>query len=216
MPDLDLIAADGPLRAFELLHDTPLLLNLGEPGEFDITPGADRVQLIDASYEGEWELPVIGLVSAPTAVLIRPDGYVAWVERTPRLGYLTRWPPGSGRLPKRVEHLARRSLAALDPAVEIAPTVRRGVLAREQRVTLTPLEEAQKSVYWPGAKPRIRAVDPGVVDPRVEVGDPVVGVVDVCDAASERIEGRVDGRGSRDGMRLRGRNRPLRVRRCRS
>ena len=80
MPDLDLVTADGPLRVFELLHDArPVLLNLGEPGSFDITPWADRVQLIDASYEGEWELPVLGAVAAPTAVLIRPDGYVAWV-----------------------------------------------------------------------------------------------------------------------------------------
>ena len=87
MPDLDLIAADGPLRAFELLHDArPLLLNLGERGEVDITPWADRVQLIDASYEGEWELPVIGLVSAPTTVLIRPDGYVAWVGENTQVG----------------------------------------------------------------------------------------------------------------------------------
>ena len=87
MPDLDLITADGPLRVFELLHDAkPLLLNLGQPGGFDITPWADRVQLIDASYEGEWELPVLGVVSAPTAVLIRPDGYVAWVGDGTELG----------------------------------------------------------------------------------------------------------------------------------
>ncbi|HEX3734535.1 MAG TPA: FAD-dependent monooxygenase [Solirubrobacterales bacterium] len=80
MPDLDLVTADGPLRVFELLHGAkPVLLNLGEPGGFEIAPWADRVQLIDASYEGEWELPVLGAVSAPTAVLIRPDGYVAWV-----------------------------------------------------------------------------------------------------------------------------------------
>jgi 2-polyprenyl-6-methoxyphenol hydroxylase-like FAD-dependent oxidoreductase len=80
MPDLDLVTADGPLRVFELLHDArPVLLNLGEPGGFDITPWADRVQLIDAEYVGEWELPVLGAVTAPTAVLIRPDGYVAWV-----------------------------------------------------------------------------------------------------------------------------------------
>jgi hypothetical protein len=80
MPDLDLVTADGPLRVFELLHDArPLLLNLGQPGGFDITPRADRVQLIDASYEGKWELPVLGVVSAPSAVLIRPDGHVAWV-----------------------------------------------------------------------------------------------------------------------------------------
>ena len=80
MPDLDLVTADGALRVFELLHDAkPVLLNLGEPGSFDITPWADRVQLIDAQYAGPWELPVLGAVTAPTAVLIRPDGYVAWV-----------------------------------------------------------------------------------------------------------------------------------------
>ncbi len=80
MPDLDLITANGSLRVFTLLHDArPVLLNLGEPDGFDITPWADRVQLIDAEYIGTWELPVIGVVTAPTAVLIRPDGYVAWV-----------------------------------------------------------------------------------------------------------------------------------------
>ena len=84
MPDLDLITAKGPLRVFELLHDAkPLLLNLGQPGDLDITPWADRVQRVDASYQGGWELPVLGAVSIPTAVLSRPDGYVAWVgDRT--------------------------------------------------------------------------------------------------------------------------------------
>ncbi len=80
MPDLDLDTAEGPLRVFELLHRAkPTLLNLGEPGGLDLGPWADRVQLVDATYEGEWELPVLGTVSAPTGVLIRPDGYVAWV-----------------------------------------------------------------------------------------------------------------------------------------
>jgi hypothetical protein len=80
MPDLDLVTADGPLRVFTLLHDAkPVLLNLSQPGGFDVTPWANRVQLIDAEYVGLWELPVLGAVSAPTAVLIRPDGYVAWV-----------------------------------------------------------------------------------------------------------------------------------------
>ena len=80
MPDLDLVTADGPLRLFTLLHDArPVLLNLGEPGGFDITPWADRVQPIDAAYAGLWELPVLGPVTAPAAALIRPDGYVAWV-----------------------------------------------------------------------------------------------------------------------------------------
>jgi 2-polyprenyl-6-methoxyphenol hydroxylase-like FAD-dependent oxidoreductase len=80
MPDLDLVTANGPLRVFTLLHDArPVLLNFGEPGGFDITPWVDRVQMIDAKYVGPWELPALGAVAAPTAVLIRPDGYVAWV-----------------------------------------------------------------------------------------------------------------------------------------
>ena len=83
MPALELVTANGPLRVFTLLHHArPVLLNLGEPGGFDITPWA-RVQLVDARYVGTWELPALGPVSAPTAVLIRPDGYVAWVgDRT--------------------------------------------------------------------------------------------------------------------------------------
>jgi 2-polyprenyl-6-methoxyphenol hydroxylase-like FAD-dependent oxidoreductase len=95
MPDLDLETADGPLRVFELLHDArPALLNLAEAGGFDISPWADRVQLIDAEYAGAWELPVLGSVSAPAAVLIRPDGYVAWVGEGNQLGLtyaLTTW-----------------------------------------------------------------------------------------------------------------------------
>jgi hypothetical protein len=76
MPDLDL---DGG-RVYELLHDArPLLLDLGEPGGLDIAPWADRVRRVEARYDGDWELPVIGTVSAPSAVLVRPDGHVAWV-----------------------------------------------------------------------------------------------------------------------------------------
>jgi 3-(3-hydroxy-phenyl)propionate hydroxylase len=102
MPDLDLITANGPLRAFTLLHNVrPVVLNLGEPEGFDITPWADRVQLINAKYSGTWELPAIGAVTAPTAVLVRPDGYVAWVGDPTQKGLaeaLTTWfgsPPGA-------------------------------------------------------------------------------------------------------------------------
>jgi len=95
MPDLDIVTANGPLRVYALLHNArPVLLNLGEPGGFDITPWADRVQSIDAKYKGKWELPAIGAVSAPTAVLIRPDGYVAWVGDQTQAGLvdaLTTW-----------------------------------------------------------------------------------------------------------------------------
>jgi 2-polyprenyl-6-methoxyphenol hydroxylase-like FAD-dependent oxidoreductase len=95
MPDLDVITSSGALRVYELLHDArPLLLNLGAPGSVDIAGWADRVRLTDASHQGEWELPVIGVVTAPTAVLVRPDGYVGWVGSGAQQGLaeaLTTW-----------------------------------------------------------------------------------------------------------------------------
>ena len=103
MPDLDLVTGNGALRVFTLLHDArPVLLNLGGPGGLDITPWSDRVRSIDAEHVGRWELPVLGAVTAPTAVVIRPDGYVAWVGDRTRLGLadaLTTWfGPPSARL----------------------------------------------------------------------------------------------------------------------
>jgi 3-(3-hydroxy-phenyl)propionate hydroxylase len=85
MPNLDLTTPDGPLRIYALLQNArPLLLNFGAPGSLDIAPWSARVRLVDASYDGAWELPALGVVSAPAAALIRPDGYVAWVgEGTP-------------------------------------------------------------------------------------------------------------------------------------
>jgi 2-polyprenyl-6-methoxyphenol hydroxylase-like FAD-dependent oxidoreductase len=80
MPDLDLVTAEGPVRVFELLHAArPVLLNLGAPGDLDIKGWAGRVRLIDATHDSAWVLPVVGVIPSPAAVLIRPDGYVAWV-----------------------------------------------------------------------------------------------------------------------------------------
>ncbi len=90
IPDLDIDTADGPTRVFALLHDArPVLLNVaapldgrdGEPAAADLSAWADRVQMVDATYNGRWELPVVGDVEPPAAVLIRPDGYVAWAGR---------------------------------------------------------------------------------------------------------------------------------------
>jgi 2-polyprenyl-6-methoxyphenol hydroxylase-like FAD-dependent oxidoreductase len=95
MPDLDLVIAGETVRVFTLLHDAnAVLLNFGDSLGFDITPWTDRVQSIDATYAGEWELPVLGEVAAPAAVLVRPDGYVAWVGDRTEAGLrdaLTTW-----------------------------------------------------------------------------------------------------------------------------
>ncbi|TXD33823.1 hypothetical protein FRC96_15250 [Lujinxingia vulgaris] len=95
IPDLDIATAEGTRRVSSWMHDgRPLLLNLGGPGAFNVAPRAPRVRQVDGSYEGTWELPVLGQVEAPEAVLIRPDGYVAWVGslEDPGLGdVLTRW-----------------------------------------------------------------------------------------------------------------------------
>ena len=95
MPDLDLVTSSGPLRVYTLLHEArPVLVNFGEPGGVAIGAWADRVKSLDAEYDGTWELPVIGTVPAPTAVLIRPDGYVAWVRDVSQLrlaDVLTKW-----------------------------------------------------------------------------------------------------------------------------
>jgi 3-(3-hydroxy-phenyl)propionate hydroxylase len=87
IPDLDLVGADGPLRLFNLLHDVrPVLLNLGEPCDIDVTAWADRLRVVGARYAGEWRLPALGVVAAPRSLLIRPDGYVAWVGEGSGLG----------------------------------------------------------------------------------------------------------------------------------
>jgi 3-(3-hydroxy-phenyl)propionate hydroxylase len=95
MPDLEVTTPDGLRRVFTLLHKArPLFLNLGKPLAADLTPWADRVQLVEATYDGPWELPVIGTVAAPTAVLVRPDGYVAWAGERSDAGLtdaLTTW-----------------------------------------------------------------------------------------------------------------------------
>ncbi|MEO6015488.1 MAG: FAD-dependent monooxygenase, partial [Devosia sp.] len=95
MPDLDLTNASGAVRVYDLLHSArPVLLNLAAPGSVNIAPWANRVQLVDATATGPWLLPVIGLVSTPSAVLIRPDGYVAWVGEGTDAGLveaLTAW-----------------------------------------------------------------------------------------------------------------------------
>lgn len=80
VPDLEVVTARGPQRIFSLLHAArPVLLRLGEPGEPTLAGWSDRVLGVDAQYTGSWTLPLIGEVTAPVSVLIRPDGYVAWV-----------------------------------------------------------------------------------------------------------------------------------------
>jgi 2-polyprenyl-6-methoxyphenol hydroxylase-like FAD-dependent oxidoreductase len=95
MPDVDLVTGQGGTRVFTLLHRArPVLLNLDEPGALEIPRWADRVDVVDADYVGAWELPVLGAVTPPAAVLVRPDGYVAWAHDRTHEGLhdaLNRW-----------------------------------------------------------------------------------------------------------------------------
>lgn len=95
MPDLDLETTAGPTRVFELLHrGEPVLLNFAEPGRIDVGPWSDRMRALDVRSSGAWELPVLGEVPPPSAVLVRPDGHVAWVDEgagEPLAAALTRW-----------------------------------------------------------------------------------------------------------------------------
>jgi len=95
MPEIDLLSGGGVVRVYSLLHAArPVLINFGPSGSVALGPWADRVRLVDASYAGDWELPVIGTVDAPVAVLVRPDGHVAWVGDGTQSGLedgLTTW-----------------------------------------------------------------------------------------------------------------------------
>lgn len=82
MPDLELQTAGGPARVFSSLHDArPVLLSLGERGDVDFSSYPSHVRVIEGTHAGPWVLPVIGEVEAVAAVLIRPDGYVAWTGK---------------------------------------------------------------------------------------------------------------------------------------
>jgi 2-polyprenyl-6-methoxyphenol hydroxylase-like FAD-dependent oxidoreductase len=101
MPDLAIVTNDGPGRVFPLVHGAhAVLINFGKPGALTVSAWADLVRLADAKYVGEWELPALGVVAAPEAVLVRPDGYVAWVGDGSDTGLsdaLSRWfgPPST-------------------------------------------------------------------------------------------------------------------------
>lgn len=95
MPDLDLDAPGGSTRVYALLHEAkPVLLNFTNPQRIDISSWADRIRTVDVGFTGTWELPLLGKVESPAAVLVRPDGHVAWVDdgtREPLTDALTHW-----------------------------------------------------------------------------------------------------------------------------
>jgi 3-(3-hydroxy-phenyl)propionate hydroxylase len=95
MPDVDLIVDDRHVRTFTLLHaGRGVVLNFADHAGLNVAGWADRVDRVDATCVGDWELPVLGRVAAPSAVLIRPDGHVAWVgdgNDAELADALTRW-----------------------------------------------------------------------------------------------------------------------------
>ena len=98
IPDLDLRTADGPTRVSTLLHGArPVVLNLGAAGTLDALARPDRVAVVEAGSDGEWELPLLGCVAPPVAVLIRPDGHV----RVGRGSHGSRAAVGAGEVVRR-------------------------------------------------------------------------------------------------------------------
>ena len=101
VPDLDIVTEEGPTQVFGLMHEAkPLLLDFASGGGLDIVAWEDRVRHVTATTEGPWELPAIGTVDTPAAVLVRPDGYVAWVGNGTDMGLreaLAKWfgPPAA-------------------------------------------------------------------------------------------------------------------------
>jgi len=80
MPDVDLRTAAGPSRIYTLLREArPLLVDFGAAARGIIAPWEDRVRYVEGACDGPWVIPVLGEVPAPSAVLVRPDGHVAWV-----------------------------------------------------------------------------------------------------------------------------------------
>ena len=112
IPDLDIVTRDGPVRMFELQHQArPVLLEFGRPG-LEAGPWTDRVQHVLATHDGAWELPVVGEVAAPTAVLVRPDGHVAWVGEDSAEGLieaLSTWCGATNRIPLDAPRIPSRS-----------------------------------------------------------------------------------------------------------
>jgi 3-(3-hydroxy-phenyl)propionate hydroxylase len=79
VPDLEMKTANGAARVYEYLHDAKaLLLDLDTTSHVDPSPWSERVKHIVGTCPGPWELPIVGAVETPSALLIRPDGYVAW------------------------------------------------------------------------------------------------------------------------------------------
>jgi 3-(3-hydroxy-phenyl)propionate hydroxylase len=116
MPDLEVVTREGPRRVSALLHEAqPVLLNLGEPGAIDVGASAERVRVVAARYGGPWELPVVGEVSAPSAVLIRPDGYVAWVADDSGLRLAEALATFERNAGDRASFVGRRTLGSAPP-----------------------------------------------------------------------------------------------------
>ncbi|QNE21424.1 hypothetical protein F1D05_30245 [Kribbella qitaiheensis] len=95
VPDLDLKTIDGTVRLYELLHPgRPILLDFGAGLGSGLEGWTDRVDHIEAIRPTDrWAIPAVGDIQASMALLIRPDGHVAWLpEATTELHTaLTTW-----------------------------------------------------------------------------------------------------------------------------
>jgi 2-polyprenyl-6-methoxyphenol hydroxylase-like FAD-dependent oxidoreductase len=81
VPDLDLKTANGTVRLYELLHrGRPILLDFDGRLGSALEGWTDRVDRIEAIRPTDrWAIPAVGDIPASAALLVRPDGYVAWL-----------------------------------------------------------------------------------------------------------------------------------------
>jgi 2-polyprenyl-6-methoxyphenol hydroxylase-like FAD-dependent oxidoreductase len=81
IPDAEVITQKGTVRMFSLLHTQRTVLLDFENLPERATAASETIDYVGAQKTvRQWRLPVVGWVDVPSALLVRPDGHVAWVS----------------------------------------------------------------------------------------------------------------------------------------
>jgi len=84
VPDIPISSTDRGKRVFDLLEAArPVLLDFSNTADLvDVAAAwAGRIDIVKADCPSDaWPVPGVGTIRAPSALLIRSDGYVSWVN----------------------------------------------------------------------------------------------------------------------------------------